>query len=178
MPLEKHLILTGFMGSGKTAVGRILSSRLGVKFVDIDEEIVKKTGKSITEIFALPEGEEGFRRIESEVIKDVLSRLPPSVISVGGGAVLRRENRLEFRKNGIIINLRASPEEIYSRLTKDNKEIQSRPLLAGSKDEVYKRIIDLLLKRADAYADCDLSVNTDGKTPEVVADIIIGNLFF
>lgn len=176
MPLKKHIVLTGFMGTGKTAVGKILSERLSVGLVDTDEEIVKKTGRSIPQIFAGPDGEKGFRNIESEVIKEVARRRPFVVISAGGGAVLRRENVDEFKRNGIIINLRALPETIYFRLAKSSKEISGRPLLAsfgGDSTEALKRIKELLALRASSYAECDFFLDTDGKTPNEVADEII-----
>ena len=185
MVLKKHLILTGFMGTGKTSVAKILSRRLGVDMIDTDEEIVRKTGKTIPEIFAMPlhlaGGEKGFRDIESDVIKEVTARRPYAVISAGGGAVLRRENREAFRNNGIIINLRASPRTIYERLGSSADESRKRPLLSDyygkNKDDLdsaaYNRIKELLDQRAEFYADCDFSVDTDNLSPEEAADFII-----
>lgn len=161
----KNIVLTGFMGTGKTEVGRLLARKLGYKFIDADSVIEEDQKMSITEIFKRF-GEPYFRDIESKVIKR-LSEMEGVVISTGGGAVLRQENMDNLRKNGIIICLMASPETIYERTKKDT----SRPLLQV--ENPLQRIKELLDFRRPYYEKADIMIDTDGKTPEEVAREIL-----
>src|SRR5690349_16434738 len=105
------IVLIGYRGSGKTTVGRKLADRLWQKLVDTDELVVAKAGKTIKEIFE-KDGEARFRDLESEVVKEV-AKLPDAVISVGGGAVMREENRAALNEGGHrIIYLKCEPEEL------------------------------------------------------------------
>lgn len=161
----KNIVLTGFMGTGKTEVGRLLARKLGYKFIDADSVIEEDQKMPITEIFKRF-GEPYFRDIESKVIKR-LSEMEGVVISTGGGAVLRQENMDNLRKNGIIICLMASPETIYERTKKDT----SRPLLQV--ENPLQRIKELLDFRRPYYEKADIMIDTDGKTPEEVAREIL-----
>lgn len=165
MQMMKNIVLTGFMGTGKTEVGRLLARRLGYKFIDADSIIEEEQKMPITEIFKRF-GEPYFRDIESEVIKR-LSEMEKVIISTGGGVVLREENMNNLRKKGIIICLMASPETIYER-TKDDT---SRPLLQVK--DPLQRIRELLNFRRPYYEKADIMIDTDGKTPEEVAEDII-----
>lgn len=164
----KNIFLTGFMGCGKTSVGRVLSERLGWTFVDLDQVIVDEAGTSIKEIFAL-QGEPAFRAIESRVLARIAA-LPAQVVSTGGGVVIAEANRAAMRNSGRIVNLTATVEAIAARLTGDSE----RPLLAG--DASADRIRGMLESREEFYADCDLRIDTTGRSVEAVADEITGSL--
>jgi shikimate kinase len=161
------LVLTGFMGTGKTEVGGIISKKLGISFFDTDNLIETKTKLSINDIFK-KFGEYYFRQIESEVVKEI-SKKDSAVVSCGGGVVLNPINIYDLRKKGIIINLYACVEVIYNRV----KASSNRPLLKCEDplDEINK----LLTFRKDAYNDCDFSFNTDALTASQVANAILNN---
>jgi shikimate kinase len=161
----KNIVLTGFMGTGKTEVGRILSRKLGYALVDADTEIEKEQGMTITEIFK-QYGEPKFREIEANVIKR-LSEINNAVISTGGGAVLRQENMDNLRKNGVIVCLTASPETILKRTSATN----DRPLLQV--DNPLQKIKELLEFRKPYYEKADIMIDTEGKSPIEVAEEII-----
>lgn len=159
-----NLILTGFMGTGKTAVGKIVAKKLGWQFFDTDEIIEQETDLSISKIFA-NKGEPYFRELETKTIK-LLCVLYKSVISCGGGAVLNEDNMEELENCGVVVCLTASPEAILER-TKG----EARPLLQV-KDPVTK-IYELLKAREKYYKRCRLMIDTTNLTPEQVADKII-----
>ncbi|RAK22367.1 shikimate kinase [Anoxybacillus vitaminiphilus] len=160
----KAIFLTGFMGAGKTSVGRQLAERLGVSVVDTDEMIEQKVGKSISEIFA-SEGESAFRKYERELLKTL--PLQNIVVTTGGGMVIQKENRDWMKKHGIVIYLHCEPEEILRRLAGD----ETRPLLKQhNKQELIKR---LLTERMPYYQEAHFIVNTTHRTmAEVVDDIV------
>jgi len=160
-----NIVLTGFMGAGKSAVGRRLAERLGMSMVDTDDIIEKEAGMRITEIFQRF-GEERFRELEREVVKKV-SRLDNHVIITGGGVVLNKENMADLRRKGVIIHLHADPEVIYNRVRGESH----RPLLQV-KDSM-KRIRELLEYRAPFYADNDMEVDTTSLTVEEAVDEIV-----
>jgi shikimate kinase len=122
---DRPLILTGFMGSGKSSVGRLLAVRLGCPFVDLDAEIVAAAGSSINEIFAR-DGEAAFRNLESACLERVLAG-GAAVIATGGGAVVADENRRSMRKRGIVVNLVVSLPQVLHRL----HGAVDRPLFSG-----------------------------------------------
>lgn len=157
-----NIFLTGFMGCGKTSVGRELARRLGWTFLDLDQVIVEEAGESINEIFA-QKGEPAFRQLESRMLVKVAVR-PCQVVSTGGGVVIYRGNRAIMREYGRIVNLTASVETIAKRVSGDSE----RPLLAG--DASVERIRGMLSGREEFYADADLRIDTDGKTVEQVAE--------
>jgi len=151
------VVLIGFMGTGKTKVGRALAKHLVWKFLDTDSIIEKKEGRRISTIFK-DEGEAYFRDVESRVIRDV-SRLKNVVISAGGGAILRRENIERLKKGGIIVCLGAKPMTILRRLKGD----RSRPLLKGKNR--LKNVRRLLMFRMPYYrAAAGHFIHTDGLT--------------
>jgi shikimate kinase len=162
-----NLALVGFMGVGKTEVGRILAERLGLAFLDIDSEVEKRAGKPIPSIFE-EDGEQAFRLLERSVTREA-STLDGLVISCGGGTILNPENLRDLRRNSIIILLRADPEIIIERLR--GKE-GSRPLLRGG--DAADRIRRLYMQRLDSYLEsADVEVDTSRYTPEEAADEII-----
>lgn len=161
----KNIVLTGFMGTGKTEVGGILSQKLGYTLLDADTEIEKEQGATITEIFKR-HGEPAFRDIEAAVIKRLSERVK-TVISTGGGAVLRQENMDNLRRKGIVVCLAATPETIFSR-TCNNTD---RPLLQV--EDPLKKIKEMLEFRRPYYEKADIVINTEGKSPFEVAEEII-----
>jgi shikimate kinase len=162
---ERPVILTGFMGSGKSCVGHVLANSLGCPFVDLDALIVADAGMSINEIFAR-EGEEAFRNRESACLERVLQK-GVAVIASGGGVVLSPVNRRLMRSQGIVVNLTASLPVILERL----KGATDRPLYSG--DNAANRVAALMEERQHFYADADIRIDTDNKSVEDVSAQII-----
>ena len=162
---ERPVILTGFMGSGKSCVGQMLANSLGCPFVDLDALIVADAGMSINEIFAR-EGEEAFRNRESACLERVLQK-GVAVIASGGGVVLSPVNRRLMRSQGIVVNLTASLPVILERL----KGATDRPLYSG--DNAANRVAALMEERQHFYADADIRIDTDNKSVEDVSAQII-----
>ncbi|NOZ77072.1 MAG: shikimate kinase, partial [Euryarchaeota archaeon] len=158
----KNIVLTGFMGAGKSSVGRALAGKTGMPVVDTDEEVEKEAGRTVAEIFET-RGEEGFRELESRVVARV-SALEGHIIVTGGGVVLRKENMEALRKNGVIFYLSAPPEVIYGRV----KDQRHRPLLRV--EDPLGRIRELLEHRAPFYADHDFAIDTSDLTVDEVAE--------
>ena len=169
-----NIYLTGFSGSGKTTVGRQVASLLGWDFVDLDENIVKKAGKSIEDIFA-QSSESEFRDIESECLVDI-SQNTHQVVSTGGGIVLKDSNRQLMEKTGAIICLEASPEIIFERIknqSSDPGNSSVRPMLDAS--QTLDRIYDLKSERQFAYSLANWIVHTDILTQiEVAQEVVRG----
>jgi len=163
--VTNNLILVGFMGTGKTDVGRALARRLGWEFMDSDDIVEERSGKTISEIFR-EEGEERFREIESQVARD-LPKLSNHVIATGGGIVLREDNLTSLRKAGKVICLKASPEEIVKRL----ENTGDRPLL--DTPERINRIKRFLTERRSFYEQADFIIDTTGMTVKAVVDRVI-----
>ena len=160
---EMNLVLAGFMGTGKSCVGRLLAERMGRLFVDMDTLIEQRAGKCIPEIFQ--EGEETFRRIESEVAAD-LAHPRSLVIATGGGAVLNADNVAALQRGGVLICLTATPETVLARVRRG----KNRPLLQGA--ELEATIQRRLAERAAAYGALPHHVWTDGRTPKAVAKAV------
>jgi shikimate kinase len=142
------VVLIGYRGSGKTTVGKRLADRLWQPFVDTDDLVVRKAGKSILEIFE-QQGEAAFRDLESTVVRDALM-LQEHVISLGGGALLREENRTALKASAHkVVYLKCDPEELYKRITADPESAAARPDLTatGGLDEVK----NLLAAREPTY---------------------------
>jgi shikimate kinase len=163
---EPNIILVGFMASGKSRVGRILAEKLGRTLVDADQEIVRRRGMPVSQIFA-QEGESAFRALERTVIADLCGQ-SGLIIAAGGGAFVDPESRRLMLQKGRVFCLCASPETIYDRVHQEMKSGgPARPLLAGA--DPQRRIRELLEQRAEAYAQAHHAVQTDGLTPEQVA---------
>jgi shikimate kinase len=164
-----NVIIFGFMGVGKTSVGRLLAPRLGYQYVDTDAAAEKALGMRISEAFTRL-GEPAFREVERDVVRR-LSRGDEQVIALGGGAVLDPRNVAALRATGRMILLTASPEEIALRTRGDT----TRPLLSGS--DKLARIRALLEERRERYlAAADMVVDTNGVPAIRVAEIIEGRL--
>lgn len=125
-----NAILIGYRGCGKTTVGRKLADRLWQKFIDLDERIVQAAGKSISQIFA-EDGEERFRELETQVLGEAL-KLDEHVLGLGGGAVIREQNRKMIQESGAkVIYLRCDAQELLRRIQADQCTAQMRPSLTA-----------------------------------------------
>jgi len=160
-----NIVLLGFMGTGKSSVGRELADRLQLEFVDIDEDIVGKCGCSIPDLFE-EKGEETFREIESDSIRYWSSR-NSVVISCGGGAVTNPENLELLSENGTLICLTANADTVLARVGADT----NRPLLKAP--DRKERIQKLLEERAPLYEQIKHRVCTDNKTLDQVVDEVL-----
>lgn len=167
---RSNIFLVGPMGSGKTAVGRQLARRLGMPFVDSDHEIEQRTGVDIPLIFD-KEGEDGFRRRESEIIDELTAR-SGIVLSTGGGAVLWPDNRSRLRTRGVVVYLETSVADQAARVSRSD----NRPLLTGV-DDVRARLQDLMAARGPLYEQvAHLRVRTDGRRVQAVAREVLQHL--
>ncbi len=156
----KNIILTGFMGVGKTSVGTQLANDLGYTFVDTDELIEADQRMTITTIFAKL-GEPYFREVETKIIQRVMEG-ESQVVSTGGGAVIRDVNRQVFKKAGLVVCLTARPEVIYERIKLETH----RPLLQAP--DPMAKIKELLDNRAKFYAQADVIIDTSEKSVDDV----------
>jgi shikimate kinase len=161
----RNIVLTGFMGTGKTAAGKELSRILSMRLIDIDHEIEQAEAMPIKEIFT-KKGEAYFREIEAEMIRKY-SAEKKVIIATGGGAVLREENLSALRENGTIFCLTARPETIHDRTSINH----DRPLLKG--DDRMEKIISLLSSRSPVYEQAGIMIDTENKTPLQIAEEII-----
>jgi len=162
-----RVVLIGYRGSGKSAVGEVMAQRLGLAFVDSDEEIENRVGREIAEIFA-GDGEAGFRRHEREVIAELSDR-DAVIIAAGGGAVLDPETRDQWSKaDTFVIWLTATPEELARRISEDDATRQRRPSLTGN--GVLEEISGMLAQRVELYRSCQtVTIDTTGRTIEEIA---------
>ncbi|NPV26183.1 MAG: shikimate kinase [Firmicutes bacterium] len=166
--MNDNIVLIGFMGTGKTAVGRRLAKELGKKFIDTDKEVEKATGLTVAQVFA-KYGETRFRSEEALVIRKVVEETN-CVIAAGGGVVLRRENVELLRSAGVVICLTADPAVIHERVKRRN----NRPLL--KKDKSLKRIEELLRERNGLYQVADYYLDTTHASVEELVQQIIDYL--
>ena len=151
---KPNIVLVGFMGTGKTSVGRRLASQLRMRYVDTDDIIERDNGRRISNIFS-EDGESAFRDLESEAVCKV-SKLYNHVISTGGGVVLRESNMTALKHNGIVFCLTATAEEIYRRV----RHQTHRPLLQTP--DPLAKIQSMLAERHPYYAEADYMVKTTG----------------
>ena len=164
--LPNKIILVGYMGSGKTTVGKKLAKQLGYNFVDTDEYIVEKEGRSISDIFR-DSGEEYFRNLETSIIDELNEKYSNCIISTGGGMPLRKENREKLLNMGKVYFLNASADTIYIRV----KNSTDRPLLAG--DKLYDKIKKMLWDRMDKYCFCsDYVIDANMDVESIIKSIV------
>lgn len=158
--MDRHVFLIGMPGSGKSSLGKRLAGRLGVPYVDMDTAITEMTGMTVQQIFEGP-GEQAFRNAETNLLM-YLADQKPSIISTGGGTVLREQNRQIMRNQGVIVLIDRPLEEILSDI-----RLERRPMLAAKgKEEVvrlYQARIDIYRKIADAVLD-----NSQGYTNGII----------
>ena len=163
----RNLILTGFMGTGKTTIGKLAAEKLKFRFIDMDDEIEQRIQKSISQIFA-EDGEEAFRNIESELFRELLDN-DGLVIATGGGTLVNSENRvLALEDDLCTICLTASSEEIVRRVNGDEK--RERPLL--SVERPVERVEELLVQRRSTYDGIPWQINTDSISADEIVDKI------
>lgn len=168
-----NVFLIGYRGTGKSTVARLLARRLAWTCLDADEEIEARAARSIAEIFAT-QGEATFRDWESQVLADLAAR-NRVVVSLGGGAVLRPENRAALVGRGPVVWLQAAPETLWRRIQEDSTTAGRRPNLTACGG--ITEIIATLGERQEIYRQCaQLAVDTEGKTPALVADEILAEL--
>lgn len=164
----KNIVLTGFMGTGKSTVGRILSERLGLPFIDTDDLVERESGMTVGEVFGRW-GESRFRVLESRAVSDV-ARLHRCVVSVGGGALLRKANKRLVAKAGVTVLLTAAPEKITARTSGKG----GRPLLPPDASAEY--VERMVRERDESYSGLDIEVDTTSISPEEVARTVLERL--
>jgi cytidylate kinase len=167
--MTSNVVLIGLMGSGKTTIGRLVSQRTNMEFIDLDQAIVDRAGRPIPAIFEM-EGEEGFRQHETEALRELLS-VNHAVIATGGGVVTRAENRALLRRLGKVFWLDAPPDVLYRRIGDD----AGRPLLKGG--DALKRLEALNAERREYYAEVsDIHLDTTEATPAELAERIAAEM--
>jgi len=161
-----NVILIGFMGSGKSCVGRKLSYRLQRTMLDTDKQIEKKQGKTISEIFQ-EQGEQAFRDMETAYLQELADTCNNQIISSGGGLPLREENRALLKQIGCVVYLKVTAQTVYQRLRNDT----TRPLLQG--EDPQGKIMTLLAERSPIYASAaDVTIEVDDKNFDEILDEI------
>jgi shikimate kinase len=161
---RSNIVLIGFMGTGKSTVGRLLAERLGWDLVDTDHYIEKQEGMTIPELFRT-KGEAYFRDAETRAIRDIMGRTK-QVVATGGGSVLAEENRTCMKLNGYVVALTASVETIILRVGGDS----NRPLLQGKASEAVPQLLE---RRRHAYDFADLRIATDRLRIEHIAQRLL-----
>jgi len=167
------IVLIGYRATGKSTVGRLLAEKLGLEFLDLDEEIEARAGKSIAEIVA-EGGWETFRKLERELLREMAQR-EGLVLALGGGAVMHEEEMEALSRGSFVVWLTASPETISWRLSADQKTASQRPSLTGK--DVLAEIEEILEARTPLYRRfAHLTCPTEGKSPEETVSEIISAL--
>ncbi len=165
--MKDNVILTGFMGCGKTSVGIRLSYALKRTMIDTDKWIEKKQQRSVSDIFA-EDGEEAFRQMETSCIRELIETENHRIISTGGGLPVREENHALLKELGRIYYLKVTPEVVYERLKGDT----TRPLLQG--EDPQKKIESLMAMRQPSYEKCaDYVIEVSGKKFEEIIEEIV-----
>jgi shikimate kinase len=170
------ILLIGYRGSGKTSVGKLLAAKLGVEFVDTDQLVVMRAGKTIKEIFEL-QGESAFRDLESAVLEDAIRWLDDRVIATGGGMVLRESNRKLMLASGAYrVYLKSDPATLHARIQADLATAESRPALTslgGSVEEVRQ----VLAQREPLYDEVkSFHINVTHLSVEQVTKMILAEI--
>lgn len=159
----KNIILIGYMGCGKSTIGRNLAKISGCKFLDMDRAIEEKAGKSIMQIFE-QDGEAAFRDMETAYLQELLTAEKGKIISTGGGIPVREENRRLLKQLGTVIYLKVRPETVYERIKGD----KTRPLLQC--DNPLVRIQEMLKIREPLYEDCaDIIIEADERKQQEIS---------
>ncbi|MDE2143911.1 MAG: AAA family ATPase [Elusimicrobia bacterium] len=167
--MKGNIYLSGFMGTGKSVVGKSLAKKMGRPFVDLDHLIEKKSGCTIAELFSR-RGEMDFRRLEHQQLSTVAKRTN-AVVSLGGGALLDRRNRDIVRRTGVLIRLTCSRRELIRRLRRTRAQ---RPLLAGG--SLDTKVARLISERRHAYGGAELTVSTTRLSNTQAASLIARRL--
>jgi shikimate kinase len=166
---DRHLVLVGLMGAGKTTVGALCAKRMSRPFVDTDDLVETAAGMTIADLFAVS-GEGRFRALEREAVADACASPRPAVIACGGGAVLHADNRRTLKKNGLVVWLQAEPEVLAERVGRGLARAE-RPLLSGQPATTIERMAGI---RAGAYeAVADRLVDTTDRSIEEVVHAVL-----
>ena len=160
-----NIALIGFMGAGKTSVGRLVAEQLHFDHLDTDDVIQSRTGRAITEIFST-DGEPAFRKLESDLVAELAGRTR-TVISTGGGLPLNPQNLAGLRTHALVVCLWASPEKIWERVRSQTH----RPLLHDK--DPHKKIRELLAAREPYYKQADVLLNTELRSVREVAQQVV-----
>ena len=173
---KTHIFLTGFMGCGKSTIGKGLGRRLGVGFIDTDEQIESAVGMEISQIFAT-KGEAWFRKFEEDTVASVISQNNQNIISLGGGTLLSPPTVQKILANGTLIYIKSDPVEIWKRI----KHSTRRPLLRHEGEEwSRKRYLEqmqiLMKEREQGYLQAHLIIVRDGKEVDGIVDEILAEL--
>jgi shikimate kinase/3-dehydroquinate synthase len=164
----RSVVLSGFMATGKSTVGAPLAARLGVPFVDTDAEIERAAGRTVPELWR-SEGEAAFRARERALVEELLADgAPPRVVAFGGGTVTIPAARRLATERAIVVTLTASPETVAARVP----DLASRPNLAVGSASAVERAAELMSARAEAYAECHLSLSTDAIEADAIVDAV------
>jgi len=174
--VQKHLILTGFMGSGKSTIGRELARRLNMPFIDTDDQIEESQKMEISEIFA-SRGESFFRILEEKIVGNILAGNEQTVISLGGGTLLSDKTTDLVLVSGILIYIKSEPEEIWKRI----KHSTRRPLLrqeggVWQKKDYLDRMAGLMQQREKSYRRAHFYIDRDGKEVNEIVEEILDKL--
>lgn len=163
-----HVFLIGFMGAGKSTIGRLLAEHLSLPFIDLDMLIEHHSGSSVVQIFA-EQGEDAFRAIESDTLAS-LSDYPPTVVAPGGGVVLLPQNRRLLKTLGKVVYLKVTAGEALARIG----QVEGRPLLSNGGPATAATLLEA---REGLYrAVADHTVDTQGRLPEEIADEVAAAL--
>lgn len=166
----KKIFFIGFMGTGKTTIGKLVSDKLNLDFIDTDSLIEERLNMSISNIFE-EWGEEYFRKLEHDVICKIIKSTEGTVIATGGGTPLYHGNLQLMKNNGLVIGLNTSPKELWRRL----QDCQERPLL--KQYNTYKKFCKLYRNRSNIYAQAHITIKTDGKSLEEIVKEVISYVF-
>ena len=162
----RHLVLVGMMATGKTTVGSRLARRLERRFVDSDDQVERRTGRTVRQIFE-QDGEDAFRQHEAEALAEALGAEEPAVIAAAGGTVLDEKNRRRMKEGGVVVWLRADPETLADRAQRGDH----RPLLRDDPEGVIRTLDE---ERHDLYADATHHVIDVGtRTPDEVVEALL-----
>ncbi|MDG3003640.1 shikimate kinase [Paludisphaera mucosa] len=165
------LVLVGYRGTGKSTVGRLLAGRSGRPFVDVDDVIVARAGRTIRAIFE-DSGEPAFRELEESVVRDLVATHPGAVLGTGGGTILREANRRALTTFGLVAWLRADADELARRLEADSATRETRPSLTSK--GALEEIAEVLAVRTPFYQEiAQVVVDTQERGPAEVADLIL-----
>ena len=163
----KNIILMGFMGAGKTTIGKELAKAMDLEFIDTDAKIEEEQKRRISDIFA-EDGEMAFRNLETELLKRLQKRDGGLVISIGGGMPVREENRRLLKMLGTVVYLKTSKKEIIKRVSGD----KNRPLLQGG--DLEEKVSNLMNAREQIYRETAcVEILTDDKEPQKVVSEIL-----
>jgi len=176
--LGRHLALAGFMGSGKTTVGTVVAERLGRTFVDLDDEIERRAGSAIAELFSA-RGEAGFRELEEEVARDVLRDGEPAVIALGGGAVLSERTRLDLRKRAFTVLLDLDPEVAWERVAGSGRPLarneEAFHALHRDRQPLYEAVADAHARDVDATLLAAAGVHVEVGAIDELGELVPGD---